>query len=653
MLLDIQQNFISLLIVLSFGFSIYCYATIRHSLTLPFYLIPQIGLGLLSCTITALWFCKVSMIYAYVIVLSIDLSLFLFLLFCYKKQILKPIFLNKGYLGCVALVICLLVIQSAAVPFSSKISQGFPWDRYTYIGAAVGFTQHDLKFYQDQIRTLESDGSNKQFWLDHINGPMISNDMHKRPTVDLLIGVLNFNNKNQLHYLGHSFETLLRIMQFFSFLYLCSLLVKNKYIAVVITGSFAFGYWFQYIKDFNAWGFQFATIFSVASLATIVDLLKTPEKPLGRTICLGLFIATACIGYPESGIILSLILLSSLAAIYLLHKSTKKTILISIIAITIGLLVSFLIYPYELSYIKWLFGRLNDTDFSECERYIRSLLNPYIWSQTERYDFIKNGVTPLTKHISSLYPSIVLGIMGLHYVMKAKLIVYFSVATAALLSIFYCIYRTRKNLANPKNLIITLYCGLWILEIIAYLSINQRFPALRSVSYIFPLISFLVIILYINSNIRIIQFIAYAILLFNLVYGSLVFKAQRNINYHNFDNEGYALTHDGVRLEPFNNNGKLNDIYNLDYSGLESDVIKKCNFVYLDLDNYWTLAGVVFMLESNNIRYETRLPYRDFLFGGGVKSPGRNINKFSGNCIIAEKSAGVKIVLTLTIIEAK
>jgi hypothetical protein len=45
------------------------------------------------------------------------------------------------------------------------------------------------------------------------------------------------------------------------------------------------------------------------------------------------------------------------------------------------------------------------------------------------------------------------------------------------------------------------------------------------------------------------------------------------------------------------------------------------------------------------------LPYRDFLFGGGIKKPGMNLNKFSGNCIILEKLNGQKIDIKLKIIE--
>ena len=143
----------------------------------------------------------------------------------------------------------------------------------------------------------------------------------------------------------------------------------------------------------------------------------------------------------------------------------------------------------------------------------------------------------------------------------------------------------------------------------------------------------------------------FTLILYHILYGALVFQSQRKVNYHNFDNGGYALSHDGVRIEPFNNKGKLNDIYSFNYKNLEAEITKKCNFIFLDLNNYWHQTAIVFMLESNQIRYETALPYRDFVFGGGIKAPGKSLEKFNGNCVISEEMIDGKIDYKLKLIQ--
>ena len=651
MLLDIQQNLINLLILGSLGYSLYILLTKKLGLTVPLYLVPALGLASIGCMATAFWFLNIAMMYSYIVICSITGALFLALLFIFGRSFWAPLLTHKGNIICITFITVLLIIQSAAVPFSAKISQGFPWDRFTYMGAAIGFTQNNLQYYEDAVRTLEADGSNKQLWFDHITTPMVTNEMHKRPTVDLLIGVLNFNAKNKLHYLGQSYETLLRICQFFSFLYLCSLLIKNRYLAILVTGTFAFGYWFQYLKDFNAWGFEFATIFAIASLATLVDLLKNPDKPLGRALALSLFIATACIGYPESGFILGSILLTSLGITYLFFKPNRKLIRYLALSVLIGIALSFLLYPHILWYLKWLASRLSDTDFSECERYVRSILNPYIWEQPDRWKFLNELAIPRLRHIASLFPSLLFGVIGIHFVMKAPLYIIYPLFIVVAGIIFYSLYKIKVVLNKPSNIFILLYCSLWLLEILSYLALKQPFPALRSISYIFPLISFLITILLVSSKAQVIRYVGFTLILYHILYGALVFQSQRKVNYHNFDNGGYALSHDGVRIEPFNNKGKLNDIYSFNYKNLEAEITKKCNFIFLDLNNYWHQTAIVFMLESNQIRYETALPYRDFVFGGGIKAPGKSLEKFNGNCVISEEMIDGKIDYKLKLIQ--
>ena len=119
----------------------------------------------------------------------------------------------------------------------------------------------------------------------------------------------------------------------------------------------------------------------------------------------------------------------------------------------------------------------------------------------------------------------------------------------------------------------------------------------------------------------------------------MVYDAQRKIKYHHFDNDGYAFTHDGIRLDPFNNKGKLNDTHNLDYSSVDAKILNNCNAVFIDLTNYWHMAGLVLFLENNNLLYQTRLPYRDLLWGAGIRAPGKEFSNFFGNCRIYESSS--------------
>ena len=639
MFLDSIQILISLGIVFGLGFSFSKYLSLAHDFHIPNHAAPAVGLSLAAVTVTISWFCGAKMIYSYILIITATLCLSI--LACRSNSFLSILELRKNkvkYLLTIGFG-ALITLHGAIVPFSSKISQGFPWDRYTYVGAAIGYSEHTLQHYEESLETLARDGSNKQLYENHLNMPLATNDMHRRPTVDLLYGVLNFNEKEKLNYLGHSYETFFRVLQYASFLYLASLLIANPYVAIICAGTFAFGFWFQYIKDFNAWGFQFWTILSTASLAVVIDSLKTPVNLSGRIVALSLFIVGACIGYPEAGFIFAGIVCGSLFVVYLLLDPYRAVAMRLIIAIVFAGIFALIIYPYNFSYLAYLATRTNAGVDMELERYVRSFFNPYLWSPEIRTAFLDNPLTINFYETVRLFPSLVFGLVGVHMLMKVKLAVTLPLSFAVSIAAAYETFKASIRCHRAVALLLGSYCLLWIMEMGAYWILGKKFPALRSISYVAPVISFLVIIAFLGSRVLIIRILGYLVLVYSILFGVMVYDAQRKIKYHHFDNDGYAFTHDGIRLDPFNNKGKLNDIHNLDYSGVDAKILNNCNAVFIDLTNYWHMAGLVLFLENNNLLYQTRLPYRDLLWGAGIRAPGKEFSNFFGNCRIYESSS--------------
>ena len=272
-MIDLGQNFLAFVFCLLIGGLTYKILNYFFEIKLfKLELIPIIGLAVIAVTTTVLWFFDIFLGTIYYFFIFLLLIYAIILIRDYKN--LKIIFIRPNNYIVVSILAILISIQGALVPFSAKVYQGYPWDRFVYVGAAIGFTQNKLSFYERADKQLAYDGSNKSYWFEHLNASMATNEMHNRPTVDLLFGIFNFNAVNNLYELGNSYETFFRIMQFLSFYYFCSQFIRNRKLAAIISGSIALGFWGQFIKDFNAWGYQFATIMVISSIGIIIESLK-------------------------------------------------------------------------------------------------------------------------------------------------------------------------------------------------------------------------------------------------------------------------------------------------------------------------------------------------------------------------------------------
>jgi hypothetical protein len=648
-ILDVQQIIINLVLCFAAGFSLYNIINKKFKLHIPIIIIPHLGLSLISIITTILWFSNFKLSNIYTIIIVIIFSL-LVVSKNYKINLFKLCSQNSFKTNLYIIVlIFVFIIQCALLSFDAKISQGFPWDRYSHIGASIGFTNNSLKFYENLDFFLRHDGSTKFYWNDHLNTSMVTNDMHRRPTVGLLFGILNFNVKDKLYYLGNAYETFYRILLFLSFLFLSNVLIKNTKFAFLVAGTFAFGYWFQFIKDFNGWGSQYAAVYFVLILTLILELFNNATKPAGKLICLLLFVTSLCVSYPESGFIFCIIILISITLNYLLFNNNRRICKYIIFTVVISILLSFVIYPKNFWYLKYLSTRLNDVDFSEIERYTRSLINPYIWSREERLDFITNGFNFNNYKNLMVLPTFIIGVMGYHHFSEFPIQLIFPIFIIFIFSFIRLVLKLNKESYTSNNTFLISFCLLWIIEIIIYLFLNQKFPAYRSIPYIAPFISFLLIVIYFNTSSLKFKIFAYIFIIYNIYYGVYIFANQLNNRYYEADNQGYALTHDGPREDPFNNLGKINSIYTFDLSQIEDNISNKCSYIFIDLNNYWHLANIVYLLESKNLKYETKLPYKDYLYGAGIRSDGKDLSKFVGNCIITESKVKNKIGYKLVV----
>lgn len=634
MLIDLGQNFLALGFCLLIGVLQYKILNFYWKIKLlKIVLIPIIGLALIAVITTVFWFFNIFLGHIYYIFIFLLLISVIILIRDYKN--LKRLFIRPNNLVIVSTLAILISMQGAFLPFSAKLFQGYPWDRFVYVGAAIGFTQNKLGFYERADKQLAYDGSNKSYWFDHLNASMATNEMHNRPTVDLLFGLFNFNTVNNLYRLGNSFETFLRIMQFLSFYYFCSQFIKNKKIAAIIAGSIALGFWGQFIKDFNAWGYQFATIMVITSIGIIVENLKKRNLNLFNNFCLGLLTLATCIAYPEEGFVSSLCLTISLGLVYVFFKDKRDYAFDDAKIIVIAVLLSFIIHPYNLYYLKLMLSRIGDADYYSCERYVRGLLNPYTWNIEERVNFIQNGVYENSIDLLSLPFSIIFGIIGFYYINilgNIPLAIIFTV-------ILYLLFKNNDIKISFKKPYISFTIFLifvWISLIIFYLLVGKTYPGLRSIPYIGPIVALTFICAIFSTKNKILTGIGWIFISMNIAFGIIVFGYQIKDKYHNFDNSGYGHTSDSIRLgDTFNYEGKIRDYYDLDFSSIIKD-LETCKSVHIDLKNYWHMASLVMYLENQKIPYKISMPYKTLFYGGGVLGPGYNPAIFEGDCIVVE-----------------
>jgi hypothetical protein len=247
----------------------------------------------------------------------------------------------------------LVAMHGSLIPFEERLFQAYPLDRFGYLISYVLFQQENLSYFTTALTRLASVGENQVLFLH----PMITaafNEMQARTGAGLAFISLAWLTPGDLHRLGNAWEVFVRAVQFSSVFALFSKGLPRRTLAGFLAISVVFGYWFQYMKDYNAWPHMVTLALVIAIVALLVSILNKGRVE-GRERYLIYVLALAMVvNHPEFGLVLSL----GLGVVVCSNALLRKEFLLRKSAVYEGagfLAMVFLVHPFIISWIRRVF----------------------------------------------------------------------------------------------------------------------------------------------------------------------------------------------------------------------------------------------------------------------------------------------------------
>ena len=216
MLTNVVQISLSLLFVLMTG-SWWFRLSIRMQWPCNAELIPLVGGATLTFISTVLWFSGVSIQNVFFIMLLQGLVSTTSL---WMVRHLLPRFRHSNLtagMACIAFTL-ILTIQGSTGPNEERMCQAFCFDRMSYVSAGIAFSTNT---YRDLVRIKHAILDHGDYSYPHahiIYGPALEN-AERRPAPIIMFSLLNYDASGSYSLLGNEYETFLRILEFFAFVF--------------------------------------------------------------------------------------------------------------------------------------------------------------------------------------------------------------------------------------------------------------------------------------------------------------------------------------------------------------------------------------------------------------------------------------------------
>lgn len=460
---------------------------------------PISGLSLILILGSVTWFWNVRNSVAISIYLAV-----LFISFFNFYQKCRKIRLNStswSWYFSIFLGVALILSVGSFIPFSEKLFQAYPLDRFGYASASILFQKFPLSYFTDAIARLEFNGDIRSY-LNNPILPMAMIEAKARVAPEIAFIFVNFLTPNDLYRLTNAWEVYFRVMQFFGAYALIYLVTRAPIKSLCIALPIIFSYWLQYQKDFNAW----AHLVTVAYLFYIIAFIYQIEAQFDKfgtnknKYFLYFLILAMVISHPEFAILLLLGLMGSAVVasknLRVLFIGSRRAYL-QILSL-MGLIL--LAHPYIISWLIRMFkqspgmtGGISDMArgfyyiFStNIDRYslvenlvgnpIEILLRPEVWSGIV---VSLTGFSPIAflgSVGSILLFSVIIGVTFIaaseknldnknlkilnFYYRNKSLILGFVILSAAVLIAWYSNYYT-SEIESKKNInnIASIFCG--------------------------------------------------------------------------------------------------------------------------------------------------------------------------------------------------
>ena len=99
----------------------------------------------------------------------------------------------------------LVIIHGSFLPFSEKLFQGYPLDRFFYQGGSILFEKYNITYFQDSYARLAFNGDKRSLMMDSL-WSMGYNEISARPAVNLGFVIFNWATPKDLYRLGNAWE---------------------------------------------------------------------------------------------------------------------------------------------------------------------------------------------------------------------------------------------------------------------------------------------------------------------------------------------------------------------------------------------------------------------------------------------------------------
>lgn len=566
----------------------------------------------------------------------------------------------------------LVILHGSLIPFSEKLFQGFPLDRFFYLGASILFEKETMSYFGDAFKRLAFNGDKRAFFI-HPLLPIAVSEIKARPAAEIAFVLFSWATPRDLYRLANAWEVFIRVLQFTGLLALFWKGLGPRFLSGFLALATVFGYWFQYTKDFNAWGSSTCLALAIGLIALVILILNNGKvesrhryfayflalaavisyPEFGPLFCLGLFTMVCANGILRNGILLSkwvwLELVGFAAAIFMVHP----------------FIIAFMQRQYELAPsmiggeaamargIYRLFGTLEERqEFVRqiIERPLRLITDPVALSDMAIGTFLFPYVTYFRSPATLFVALLIVGLLIWSYVTRSKpdpmgksrrklwislALIVFSVV------LFFGLRKTylekHVDLAQPASLVL----GALIVGLIAWAAIKTSRPNLRillvlvtfyAVFFVLLLVmgkvggsyrsfpfwggiaSATFLILLAASESKILHGLAVMVACTHLIFGASIFYVtnKRGMEtYPSFYPNATGSRHFEVDT--------IRDKYDFDYTDIIPQ-LRLCHTVFLDLPKNvskelraprFHAVNLMFFLENNNIPYYLAMPYRN------------------------------------------
>ncbi len=309
--------------------------------------------------------------------------------------------------------VLLIALHGSIIPFDQKAFQGYPIDRIGYLAAYVQYQQEPLKYFTDAYDRLLAKGDQQVFLIHPMIGAAL-NEMKARTATGLSFISLAWLTPRDLHQLGNAWEVFLRAIQYSCVFALFSKALPGRASAGLFAVASCFGFWFQYMKDFNAWPHMATVALFIAIMSLLLSILNNGHASNRERVFLYSLAFAMVINHPEFGLVaglgVTIVILSNrlLREQFFLRKAILAEGVVFICAAVI-------VHPYILKWLKHIFSY--STIYVGTEFYAVRNVYRLFGSDSEVSSFIDRVYSqPFNLLHPVAFGDMAIGILGLPYV---------------------------------------------------------------------------------------------------------------------------------------------------------------------------------------------------------------------------------------------